>query len=140
MVDRIEKIKSSDYWKLQEAQKSKKDKQDQSSEGEKEGHSSFEEKIDLEHLLPKTPGKIGTLFGNESRLKASLSTPPRTQAKIETESPPSPTEFETTLIRRFPKKFLDKFKSLMKVQTALYLAILILLLISVYFIFRILMK
>lgn len=89
MTNRIEKIKSSESWKLEETQNTKKDKRDEPSEGEKEkeGQSSFEEKIDIGRLITKAAGKLETLSISAQEIKSiqfkSLSTS-REQVTVET--------------------------------------------------------
>jgi len=54
MVDRIDKLKPSESWKIQESQSSKKDKRNQSEEEKQQNaKSSFEEKPDWDRLIAK---------------------------------------------------------------------------------------
>ncbi len=52
MVDRIEKIKSTDYWKVEGTHDPKKDKREESGGGQ-EQRSSFDEKTDWTRLISK---------------------------------------------------------------------------------------
>lgn len=74
---------------MEETQNAKKDKRDQPSDGEKqkEGQSSFEEKIDIGRLITKAAGKLETLSVSTGEIKQiqfkSLSTS-REQVTVET--------------------------------------------------------
>ncbi|MFO1518573.1 MAG: hypothetical protein U1F57_02745 [bacterium] len=66
MVDRIEKLKPAEYWKIQAAADPKKDKRGKSDEEKQQDqhqdqHSSFEEKPDWNRLIAKDSGKRETL-------------------------------------------------------------------------------
>lgn len=63
MVDRIDKLKSNEAWKIQEATPSKKDKRNQSDEEKQQNaRSSFEEKPDWDRLIAKENPGAGNLL------------------------------------------------------------------------------
>lgn len=63
MVDRIDKLKTTESWKIQETNPSKKDKRNQSEEEkQQDAKSSFEEKPDWNHLIAKESAGSGNLF------------------------------------------------------------------------------
>src|SRR5215510_13661631 len=62
MVDRIEKLKSAEPWKVAESAETKKDKREQSKEERKrDDRSSFGEKTDWSRLIAKDSGQRETL-------------------------------------------------------------------------------
>ncbi len=63
MVDKIDKLKLTEPWKIQEANPSKKDKRNQSDEEKQEdAKSSFEESQDWNRFIAKDSGGSGTLL------------------------------------------------------------------------------
>jgi len=63
MVDRIDKLKPTESWKIQETNPSKKDKRNQSEEEkQQDAKSSFEERPDWNRLIAKEGGGSGNLF------------------------------------------------------------------------------
>jgi hypothetical protein len=71
MVDRIEKLKSSEPWKIAESAETKKDKREQSKEeGKRDDRSSFGEKTDWNRLIAKDSGPRETLNLLTSNIKS----------------------------------------------------------------------
>lgn len=63
MVDRIDKLKANESWKIQETNSSKKDKQNQSEEEKQQNaKSSFEEAPDWNRLISKEAPGSGNLL------------------------------------------------------------------------------
>lgn len=63
MVDRIDKLKTGESWKIQETNPSKQDKRNKSDEEkQEEAKSSFEEKPDWNHWIAKESKGAGNLL------------------------------------------------------------------------------